>query len=189
MMFFNRNSYKSLSDEEIISLYQKDKESKIIDELYKRYGHLVFGVCLKYLKQKENAEDMTLSLFSQLGEKLEKYSIQHFKSWLYMTSKNNCLMQLRKKNPKFIEFDLEFVAEEDQLHSLEIRELRLELLEEAIEELNNDQRFCIQAFYIAKKSYSEIVESSTYTLNEIKSNIQNGKRNLKLILTKRFTEL
>lgn len=96
-MFFNRNSYNSYSDEEIISLYLKNKESKIIDELYKRYSHLVFGVCLKYLKQKENAEDATLEIFYLLSDKIEKHTIQNFKSWLFTITKNTCLMQLRKK--------------------------------------------------------------------------------------------
>jgi RNA polymerase sigma factor (sigma-70 family) len=191
MMFFNRNSYNSYSDEEIISLYLKNKESKIIDELYKRYSHLVFGVCLKYLKQKENAEDTTLEIFYQLGNKIEKQTIQNFKSWLFIITKNTCLMQLRKKNPQFIEIDNAQVSEDygDSLRSKEINELKLNLLEEALVELNTDQHFCIRAFYLEKKSYDEIVKDSNYSLNEVKSFIQNGKRNLKIILTKRYTTL
>jgi RNA polymerase sigma-70 factor (ECF subfamily) len=191
MMFFNRNSYKSLSDEEIISLYLTNKESKIIDEFYKRYSHLVFGVCLKYLKQKENAEDTTLEIFNQIGNKIEKHSIQNFKSWLFTITKNTCLMQLRKKNPQFIEIDNVHVSEDyyDSLKSKEINELKLNLLEEALIELNTDQHYCIRAFYLEKKSYDEIVKDSNYSLNEVKSFIQNGKRNLKIILTKRYATL
>jgi RNA polymerase sigma-70 factor (ECF subfamily) len=191
MMFFNRNSYKSLSDEEIISLYLTNKESKIIDEFYKRYSHLVFGVCLKYLKQKENAEDTTLEIFNQIGNKIEKHSIQNFKSWLFTITKNTCLMQLRKKNPQFIEIDNAHVSEDyyDSLKSKEINELKLNLLEEALIELNTDQHYCIRAFYLEKKSYDEIVKDSNYSLNEVKSFIQNGKRNLKIILTKRYATL
>jgi RNA polymerase sigma factor (sigma-70 family) len=191
MMFFNRNSYKSLSDEEIIVLYLTNKESKIIDEFYKRYCHLVFGVCLKYLKQKENAEDTTLEIFNQLGNKIEKHSIQNFKSWLFTITKNTCLMQLRKKNPQFIEIDNAPVSEDydDSLRSKEINELKLNLLEEALIELNSDQHYCIRAFYLEKKSYDEIVKDSNYSLNEVKSFIQNGKRNLKIILTKRYATL
>jgi len=191
MMFFKRNSYNSYSDEEIISLYLKNKESKIIDELYKRYSHLVFGVCLKYLKQKENAEDTTLDIFNLLGNKIEKHSIQNFKSWLFTITKNTCLMQLRKKSPQFIEIDSTPVFEDydDSLKSKEINELKLNLLEEALTELNSDQHYCIKAFYLEKKSYDEIVKNSNYNLNEVKSFIQNGKRNLKIILTKRYATL
>jgi RNA polymerase sigma-70 factor (ECF subfamily) len=191
MKFFKRNSYNSYSDEEIISLYLKNKESKIIDELYKRYSHLVFGVCLKYLKQKENAEDTTLEIFYQLGEKIEKYTIQNFKSWLFTITKNTCLMQLRKKNPQYIEIENTHVCEDydNSLKSKEINELKLNLLEEALVELSTDQHFCIKAFYLEKKSYDEIVKDSNYNLNEVKSFIQNGKRNLKIILTKRYATL
>lgn len=191
MKFFKRNSYNSYSDEEIISLYLKNKESKIIDELYKRYSHLVFGVCLKYLKQKENAEDTTLEIFYHLGKKIEKHTIQNFKSWLFTITKNTCLMQLRKKNPQYIEIENTHVSEDydDSIKSKEINELKLNLLEEALVELSIDQHFCIKAFYLEKKSYDEIVKNSNYSLNEVKSFIQNGKRNLKIILTKRYTAL
>jgi len=191
MKFFKRNSYNSYSDEEVISLYLNNKESTIIDELYKRYSHLVFGVCFKYLKQKENAEDTTLDIFHQLGDKIEKHTIQNFKSWLFTMTKNACLMQLRKKNPHLIEIDNAVVSEdyEDSLKSKEINELKLNLLEEALINLNTDQSFCIRAFYLEKKSYDEIVKNSNYSLNEVKSFIQNGKRNLKIILTKRYATL
>jgi RNA polymerase sigma-70 factor (ECF subfamily) len=151
----------------------------------------VFGVCLKYLKQKENAEDTTLEIFNQIGNKIEKHSIQNFKSWLFTITKNTCLMQLRKKNPQFIEIDNSHVSEDyyDSLRSKEINELKLNLLEEALIELNTDQHYCIRAFYLEKKSYDEIVKDSNYSLNEVKSFIQNGKRNLKIILTKRYATL
>lgn len=190
-MFFNRISYNSYSDEEIISLYLKNKESKIIDELYKRYSHLVFGVCLKYLKQKEDAEDATLEIFYLLSDKIEKQTIQNFKSWLFTITKNTCLMQLRKKNPQFIEIENTPFSEDydDSLKSKEINELKLNLLEESLLALNSDQHNCIKAFYLEKKSYEDIVKNSNYSLSEVKSYIQNGKRNLKIILTKRYATL
>lgn len=191
MMIFKRNNLCCCSDEEIISLYLKNKESKIIDELYKRYSHLVLGVCLKYLKQKENAEDTTLEIFHQLSDKIEKHTIQNFKSWLFTITKNTCLMQLRKTKPHFIEIENTFICDdyEDSIKSKEINELKLKLLEESLVELNTDQHFCIKAFYLEKKSYDEIVKDSNYSHNEVKSFIQNGKRNLKIILTKRYAKL
>ena len=100
-------------------------------------------------------------------------------------------MQLRKKNPQFIEIDNAQISEDygDSLRSKEINELKLNFLEEALVELNTDQHFCIRAFYLEKKSYDEIVKNSKYSLNEVKSFIQNGKRNLKIILTKRYATL
>jgi RNA polymerase sigma factor (sigma-70 family) len=190
MRLFGRNSWEKLTDEEIIHLFITQKDNRLIEVLYKRYSHLVFGVCLKYLKHKQNAEDVTLNIFSELSEKFMKHEIQHFKSWLYTSSKNACFMQLRKRKVEFNTLEENTsIFDEEAISSKEVNELKLEKLELAIKELNEGQRFCIEAFYLQKLSYEEITKKTSYSLNEVKSFIQNGKRNLKMILTKRFSEL
>lgn len=186
-MFRNRKyNYSSLSDQELIELYVHKKDSLVIAELYNRYSHLVFGVCMKYLKHIQNSEDLTIELFTELPQKIINHKILHFKSWLYTTTKNSCFMLLRKKNGynSSIE-DLHLdTADEDRISTKEILELKLEALETAINELNENQSICIKAFYLDRKSYDEICQKYNFTVNEVKSNIQNGKRNLKLILSK-----
>ena len=114
-MLLNRKSYvRKLSDEEIISLYKDKQWTSCIDELYQRYAHMVFGVCMKYVKQNENAEDLTLSLFASLTEKLLHHQVQHFKSWLYVLSRNHCLMQLRK-NKKHDEINIDEYLSNDEI--------------------------------------------------------------------------
>lgn len=161
-------------------------DNRIIAELYKRYGHLVFGVCMKYLKHIQNSEDLTIELFADLPQKLKNHKILHFKSWLYTTTKNSCLMILRKKNGFNSNIDDQFEdkAEEENLSSKEILEIKLEALEIALKELNDKQATCIKAFYLEKRCYDEISKAENLTLNEVKSHIQNGKRNLKMILSK-----
>jgi RNA polymerase sigma-70 factor (ECF subfamily) len=186
-LFLKRHHfYISSSDQELLDFYDKKKDNQIIGEFYNRYGHLVFGVCMKYLKNVQNAEDLTIELFEELGKKLTQHRIVHFKSWLYVTTKNSCLMLLRKKNFHFLSFDetSEYCDEENSISTKEILEIKLEALEVALTELNQSQAICIKAFYLEKKSYDEICEIHSITLNEVKSHIQNGKRNLKLILLK-----
>ncbi len=190
MRLFGRNGWDKLTDEEIIYLFKTQKDNRLIEEVYKRYSHLVFGVCLKYLKNKQNAEDVTLNIFSELSEKFMKHEIQNFKSWLYTSSKNACFMELRKRKVEFNSLEENItIYDEDSISSKEVNEMKLEKLELAIQELNEEQRFCIEAFYLQKLSYEEITKKTSYSLNEVKSFIQNGKRNLKMILTKRFSEL
>ena len=190
-MFRNRkNNYSSLSDQELIELFVLKNDSQVIAELYKRYGHLVFGVCMKYLKHIQNAEDLTIELFAELPEKLLNHTILHFKSWLYATTKNSCLMLLRKKNgcnSSIEDLNLD-IADEGRISTKEILETKLEALEIALEELNEKQAICIKAFYLEKRCYDEISKMEGLTLNEVKSHIQNGKRNLKMILSKLITE-
>ncbi len=189
---FHKQKYelKSFSDQELIDLYVHNGDNQVIAEFYKRYGHLVFGVCMKYIKHIQNSEDLTTELFAKLPQQIKNHKINHFKSWLYTSTKNSCLMILRKKNSYNSSFDDQIIdiLEEDSLSSKEILEQKLEALEIALKELNEKQAICIKAFYFQKRCYDEISKTENLTLNEVKSHIQNGKRNLKMILSKLISE-
>ena len=184
MLFRKRVTYHQLSDEDLVLHFQDGGASEIIGEIYKRYGHLVMGTCMKYLKNANDAEDMTMSIFERLPEKLKDHTIERFKSWLYMVTKNECLMLLRKKGRVTTEITKELEAQED-LHLLEEKEIQYTLLEAAIQELKEEQRSCIELFYLEKRSYQEITSMLKLDVKKVKSAIQNGKRNLKLILENR----
>lgn len=175
----------NLSDEEILNLFLLNEENIYISEIYLRYSHLVLGTCMKYLKNIENAEDLTMNIFIDLSKNIKKHKINNFKSWLYISTKNACFMFLRKKNISYLtieEVDY-LMVEEETLSGKELKEMKLNALENAINNLNEDQANCIRAFYLSRKSYEEICSSSNYTINQVKSHIQNGKRNLKIIIS------
>lgn len=181
--------YSAHTDAELIALYTEKSDNAAFTEIYTRYGHLVLGLCIKYLKNRDDAKDATLSIFSKLLEDLKKHQISAFKSWLYVYSKNYCLMQLRKQQAVLKK---ELQIEESQLlimdfnessHLIE-KEKNLQLLESAINQLNTEQKVCIELFYLQNKSYKEVCDISGYDMNAVKSHIQNGKRNLKLLLEK-----
>lgn len=160
--------------------------------LYKRYSHLVLGLSLKYLKDKDEAKDAVMQIFEKLLADLLKHNIEYFKSWLYTFSKNHCLMIIRTRQSKLKkEIDLQvnadyFMETGDGLHhnKAEEKEQQYTALENAIDELNDDQKKCVTLFYLKEKSYTEIADMTGYTMNEVKSFIQNGKRNLKIKLEK-----
>jgi len=183
VMFFgiNRKKYQKLSDKELIDLYITDRCNYTLPILYERYGHLVMGSCMKYLKQIENAEDTTMRIFGELNAKLLKHDIQHFKSWLFQVTRNECLQFLRKHKPGETTSinELSIPISEEHLESVEL-ELQLQQLEEAILQLKGEQRICIERFYLEQQSYVEISEQLSLPLNTVKSAIQNGKRNLKI---------
>jgi RNA polymerase sigma-70 factor (ECF subfamily) len=187
-MLLNRRSYlRKLSDEDIISLYKEKQWSSCIDELYQRYSHLVFGVCLKYVKQIENAEDITLTLFTSLTQKLLQHQVQHFKSWIYVSARNSSLMFLRanKKSEELMQDDHLFDESEFLLEEKHQKDELLDNLSAVFDELKAEQKMCIQLFYLEKKSYEEVAQLTHYTLKEVKSHLQNGRRNLKILLEKR----
>ena len=173
----------SSTDKLQLELYRDSGSSEIIGELYNRYMHLVYGLCLKYLKNREDAQDAVMSIYEHISIKLLDTEVKHFKSWLYMVSKNHCLMQLRKNNPE-ITTEI-FMDSRDDVH-LNDEKIKLEedlnALEECMEKLNEEQKVCVQLFFLQKKSYQEVHETSGLEMKKVKSHIQNGKRNLKICL-------
>jgi len=180
-----------LTDEELVHRYRNSHETSYIGELYQRYTHLVFGVCVKYLKQEAAAEDATMQIFEKLIADLKKHHIVSFKPWLHTVVKNHCMMEFRKnssatKNNNQFKNDLKTVVESeeaDHLKEAQEKEFVLEHLKEGIDELKPEQRECIELFYLKDCSYAEITKITGYSTNEVKSYIQNGKRNLKNYIT------
>lgn len=181
----NRSSLHNLTDEELIELYKTKGEKDAMSILFKRYYHLVLGVGIKYLKRTDLAQDMSMKLFEKLLQNINKYQIQLFKPWLYRVACNECLMEIRKnKSLTKSETDIRLLnmESEEEKHLQEEKELKLNKLEEVLEDLPAEQVLCIKLFYLEKKSYNEICESTGLDFMKVKSAIQNGKRNLKLKL-------
>jgi RNA polymerase sigma factor (sigma-70 family) len=192
----HHGKYSAFSDLDLIAEYRQSGDSLLVGILYKRYAHLVLGLCIKYLKDKDEAQDAVMQIFEKLMADLRRHEISFFKSWLYTFSKNFCLMQLRQRQSKLKkEMELHdhaglFMETGDALHpnSAEHKEHQYTQLETAISELNSEQKVCIEWFYLRDKSYAEVAEITGFSLNEVKSYIQNGKRNLKLKLEKQAGE-
>lgn len=180
-----RKNIRSLDDQELLTLIRKDNDSAT-GELFERYRYLVMGVCLKYLKNSMESEDMLMKIFQALPDKIKKNEVQNFRSWLHSVTRNECLMNLRKKNPETGDADHALVYQEDDSYAAlklaHLNERKINKLEEAINELKDEQQRCIREFYLNGKSYEEVSQILGYDMNKVKSAIQNGKRNLKNIL-------
>lgn len=187
MLHKNRSPINSLSDEELLDSYHKSPNLEVIGILYKRYAHLVYGVCLKYLKDREEGKDAVMQIFEKIIKELEEKEVKHFKSWIYVVAKNYCLMQLRKRKyqlnidaelensePFFMDSGIDMnLNEETTFDTTSVK------LEKCLDELSNEQKQCIELFYLKERCYKEIVAITQFELKKVKSYIQNGKRNLK----------
>lgn len=177
------HKYSQYTDEDLIALYKLDQNQRAIGEFYARYGHLVFGVCLNILKNKEDCEDLTMQIFQNLGAKLNQHHITYFKSWLYQVAKNECFMHLRKHSKNHeVQFNeqLDVSSNDDSIDiNTDCFENNLEI---ALNNLKEEQRVAIHLFYQQEKTYAQIAAETSWDLKKVKSFIQNAKRNLKLLL-------
>ena len=184
-LFFKRNISK-LSDEELLANHIKSENTEYFGELYNRYIPLLYGLCLKYLQDEDRAQEAVMQLFEDLLPKVGNYKIKVFKPWLYRVAKNHCLQLLRKESKEIsLDYTINIMESDDFLHLLseeESTEERLHALHNCLEKLPEEQRSSITRFFMEEMSYLDISEQTGFTLNNVKSYIQNGKRNLKICI-------
>ena len=181
----NPEKYKHIDDQQLLLNFYEDKNNEWLGILLNRYTLLLLGVCMKYLKNEEEAKDSVQQVFLKTLTELPKYKVEYFKSWVYMVAKNHCLMMLRNKNRLPVEINEQLHATADEradTNKLLENDLLVTNMEQALSQLNKEQQQCVTLFYLHKKSYLEIVADTSFSLLQVNSHIQNGKRNLKIML-------
>ena len=177
--------HSDLSDEELLRTYRASSDNEWLGYLLQRYTALLLGVALKYLKDKTLAEDAVQQVFLKILTHLPQEEILNFKGWLYVLMRNHCLQQLRDKTYNANEESLaQIPATETDSEEIKWQDHTLQQMNDAIEQLSEEQKKTIVLFYLKKFSYEQIIAQTGYTFMQVKSYIQNGKRNLKTILTK-----
>jgi RNA polymerase sigma factor (sigma-70 family) len=188
-----KDAFAHIEDKQLLEKFYSDGNNQWLGILLQRYTMLLLGVCMKYLKNEEEARDCVQQIFLKAITELQKYKVDYFKSWLYMIAKNHCLMKIRDKHGKIpVELTDKIIQEEDSFETKQEhidKDKTLQLIEEGLQELNDEHKLCLTLFYLEKKSYHEIAASTGYNLLQVKSYIQNGKRNLKLIVEKKLKKL
>ena len=181
----SKNKYQHITDTELLNRFNADHDNEWLGILLQRYTMLLLGVSMKYLKNEEEAKDAVQQVFLKAINELHKYKVEYFKSWIYMIAKNHCLMKLRDKgrfNAELNEQALSASAEPEATNNFIEKDKTFNNLAGALLQLNKEQQQCVTLFYLEKKSYQEIAQQTNLSIMQVKSHIQNGKRNLKIIM-------
>jgi RNA polymerase sigma-70 factor, ECF subfamily len=192
LIFKASHTPNTQSDNDLVAAFCEKRDLEVLGILYNRYMHLVYGLCLKYLKSRYDSQDAVMQIFEVLISELPKFEIINFKSWLYVVSKNYCLMKLRKDSAtskKMENFYANvFMESTEILHPLDdIENNHLqEKLKECMEHLKDTQKQCVELFYYQQKCYKEIAAEMALEEVKVKSYIQNGKRNLKICIEQKI---
>ena len=172
-------------DDKLLDDYRAGGDIAVLGKLFQRYMSLLYGVCLKYLGDDELAKDAVMGIFEELVAKVKQHEIKQFRGWLYVLARNYCLMQLRN-DKKMDVINLDDVMENSQfLHpDVKYNEDHMTILERCMEKLPLKQKQSVELFYLQEKCYKDIVDETGFSMNDVKSYIQNGKRNLKICIEK-----
>jgi len=189
----DKEQFNDIEDKELLARFYTDGNNEWLGILFSRYTLLLLGVCMKYFKNEEDAKDGVQQIFMKAIAEINKYKVTYFKSWIYMVSKNHCLMRLRdNRNRATMAIDEAMVADEltgEKLQEYYQKDLTLSLIEEGLQLLNTEQKQCLTLFYLQQKSYQQITSITGFTILQVKSFIQNGKRNLKVFVDKKMKQV
>jgi RNA polymerase sigma factor (sigma-70 family) len=181
-MFLRRKAISEKSDEDLVALVRAGKRTALGD-LWDRYAHLLYGVGMKYLKDPEHSKDAVVELFADLPAMLKKHQVERFRPWVHTVMRNRCLQLLRTRHHGHgVELhNVPDMAPEEEGAAL-LQEADLQRLEQAIRELNDQQRTCIELFHLQRMSYDQVAARTSLTTEQVRSHLQNGRRNLRLTL-------
>lgn len=191
MWLFKKRDFAT--DEELATNYYNSGDKELVGLLFEKHVKTVFGVCLFYFRDKDVAKDAVMQIFEKLITELKKTEVKNFKGWLSFVVRNYCISEIRKNKNKYKlpESYLDFEIQETTLDVEEkilgvSDEIMLEQMHACMMELKENQKVCVDLFYLKNQSYQQISEKTNFSLNEVKSFIQNGKRNLKLLIEQKI---
>ncbi|MEJ7611529.1 MAG: sigma-70 family RNA polymerase sigma factor [Ferruginibacter sp.] len=183
-MAFIKNIATAATDSELVLQYRNTGNLNVLGTLYNRYMDPVYGVCLKYLQDPDEAKDSVMLIFEELVTKLKKYEVSNFRGWLWQLARNHCLMKIRsdKKRPVNVDTDLVYLADNWHPDNELQKEALMNDMEYCLEQLPGEQQKAVRLFYLEEKCYKEIAETTGAELKKVRSFIQNGRRNLKICM-------
>jgi RNA polymerase sigma-70 factor (ECF subfamily) len=185
--FLKHTRNSQLTDADLVVLFKESGDLAVLGELYQRHMDLIYGVCLKYLKDPEQSKDSVMAIFEELNLKLRKHEVAHFRAWLHQVARNHCLMYLRSprnKNSLPLPEELMHSVENEHLNAVMEKEQHLQDMSKCLEQLNPEQKQVVESFYLQERSYQEIAEQTGLDWNRVRSLIQNGRRNLRICMDK-----
>lgn len=187
MWLFNKKVNRS--DEELVTAFKQTGNKNLFADLFKNHVNTIYGTCLFYLQDKDEAKDAVMNIFEKLMVELKQNDIKNFKGWLSFVVRNHCISAIRKKNSvqkntkSYYDYEYKDASYEEETKIDSVTDERmLQHLQDCLPKLKEAQRKCIELFYLKGMSYQQISELTSYETNEVKSYIQNGKRKLKILI-------
>lgn len=181
-MFLRGRATAHVNDEDLVRLLREGHQSALGD-LWDRYAHLLYGVGMKYLKDTDRSKDEVVELFASMKDLVKKHEVKSFRPWVHTVMRNRCLQVLRNAKPTApLPEELLHTIDPQEQDDAVLHEATLHELEQAIGQLNNDQQRCVRLFHLERMSYQQVTERTGISLEQVRSNLQNGRRNLRLIL-------
>lgn len=165
-----------MSLEELINKCKKG-EREAQEQLYRKFSNVLFGICLKYSRNKSEAEDNLHDSFLVIFDKIGQYKSKgSFEGWIKRITINTVLQKYRKT--EYLKVVSENVEEEEVIETTN-SSIELHTLLRYIQELPNKYRLTFNMYVLDGFSHKEISEQLGTSLGTSKSNLARARMILK----------
>lgn len=174
------DSLRSFTDQELAARFRASGERRWFAELYRRERRGVYGLCLKYLRDPQAAEDACHEAFTRAFEHFDRFDGENFSAWLRRIAANLSINQLRSMQSTAATATAEIAAPEPSLERQLSSRRTLAAALEVVRSLGPEQRQAFVMFHIEGLSYREIAARTGLDLQTVRSHLQNARRNFHL---------
>jgi RNA polymerase sigma factor (sigma-70 family) len=160
----------------------RDRNRRSQQELYSHYSHKMFAICCRYVKSKMEAEDVLVTAFTKVFEKIDQFKNEgSFEGWIRRIVVNEALTWLRKNRSMYLETDLEKADREPDYQQLS-DQLEAEDLLKIIQQLPTGYQLVFNLYAIDGYSHKEIAEQLNISENTSKSQLSRARTYLQKLL-------
>lgn len=165
------------------------------EQLFKHFYGKMMGVCLRYTKDRDRAQEVVQESFIKIFDKLDEFDFKgSFEGWVRRIMVNASIDAIRKRNRQPFSTDEEYVFNDSysvQEHDLDddITKIKAEYALEAIQQLSPAYQTVFNLYVIENYSHKEIAQILDISEGTSKSNLAKAKQNLRKILSEKFVNI
>lgn len=175
------NFFFGVNDEDLMIVAQVVSGKKeLFRMLIKRHERAVFGMGRSFFHNTEDASDFVQEVFLKVFSNLSRFEgNSRFSTWLYKIAYNTAINSVTRKKDYQSLVENEIVSERDTPERILLRKLAREAVREAIKELPERFRVCVDLFFFYDRSYQEIEAITGFPVNTVKSHVFRAKKILR----------
>lgn len=177
---FRSNAIRDRSETELVTELLARRDGRIFEELYRRSRRKIFGVCFNLLGEAAAAEDACHDAYIRAWEKLDSLRGSDFTAWVRRIAANRCYDELRRRRPDELDENHPEPATDHRIDRSVIARQELDRAIDVIASLEEHQRRVFLLRHIDHHSYEEISEATGFDAKQVKSYLQNARRNFHL---------
>jgi RNA polymerase sigma-70 factor (ECF subfamily) len=173
----------SIEEEDLVTLL-KNKEETGFDILYQNYSNAIYGIVIRMLKSKDEANDMHQEVFMKIWKKIESYDKKKGKlyTWMANLTRNFVIDRIRSADYKnhtlknFVRDDSVRVVDSEYNSRITVDAIGLDGL---VNDLKTEHKILIQKIYFEGYTQSDLAEELGLPLGTLKTRVRAAMKTLR----------